>query len=342
MVLDNLRRYVGERPGYKLPGEREMAVLFGVSRPRLRKLLAELERDGWLERRQGSGTYATPPRDAAAPPLLSSVLLLIDAGLRLNDDPFFSSLVDHVQTALQTSGIRCVVRRLAEAARMPRDREQGVITLGLDAGARTLAEPATPGSMPAVVLLTPAPRLRPETVVSAVECDNAAAGEIAAQHLIAMGVEAVRFFGSDTIPASRERLEGVRRALAAAPSPPRLDITETAGLNFAAGQQAARDIPLPGDTIGIITANDWLALGVRTGLAARGIAPSAHPLVSFDGLDLAADPALAIRSLAIPLDVIAADAVAELGRLSRRPAPPGRVLRYAFAWRSGGGGNRVA
>jgi GntR family transcriptional regulator, negative regulator for fad regulon and positive regulator of fabA len=43
-------------PGSNLPGERELAVQFGVTRPTLREVLQRLERDGWLEIRQGKPT----------------------------------------------------------------------------------------------------------------------------------------------------------------------------------------------------------------------------------------------------------------------------------------------
>ena len=51
------------------------------------------------------------------------------------------------------------------------------------------------------------------------------------------------------------------------------------------------------------------------------------PLVSFDGLPLARDPALAIVSLAVAVDTIARDAVAELARL-QRPGAGGRKVSY--------------
>jgi GntR family transcriptional regulator, negative regulator for fad regulon and positive regulator of fabA len=43
-------------PGSNLPGERELAVQFGVTRPTLREVLQRLARDGWLEIRQGKPT----------------------------------------------------------------------------------------------------------------------------------------------------------------------------------------------------------------------------------------------------------------------------------------------
>jgi DNA-binding LacI/PurR family transcriptional regulator len=86
--------------------------------------------------------------------------------------------------------------------------------------------------------------------------------------------------------------------------------------------------------VGIIATNDWLAVGLHAGLMRQGWAHHSAPLVSFDGLRLAADPALSIRSLAVPLETIAEDAVAELVRLTRSPAALGRSVRYALHWNS--------
>lgn len=45
------------RPGERLPTEAELSRSLQVAVGTLRKALAKLEDDGWLERRQGSGTY---------------------------------------------------------------------------------------------------------------------------------------------------------------------------------------------------------------------------------------------------------------------------------------------
>jgi GntR family transcriptional regulator len=50
--------------GERLPTERQLSETLGVSRPTLRQALELLEKDGLIERRQGSGTYVAEPRVA--------------------------------------------------------------------------------------------------------------------------------------------------------------------------------------------------------------------------------------------------------------------------------------
>ena len=50
--------------GQPIPAERQLAVDLGVSRLTLRAALDELVRDGYLDRRHGSGTYVTEPKIA--------------------------------------------------------------------------------------------------------------------------------------------------------------------------------------------------------------------------------------------------------------------------------------
>jgi GntR family transcriptional regulator len=55
------------RPGQALPSEPQLMRLYAVSRTTVRRALAQLERDGRIERRRGSGTYALATQEDEPP-----------------------------------------------------------------------------------------------------------------------------------------------------------------------------------------------------------------------------------------------------------------------------------
>src|SRR5258706_6073061 len=69
-IADQLRELIerGEYPvGSRLPTERDLARMLGVSRPSVREALIALEVEGRVEVRMGSGVYVTePPRGRRA------------------------------------------------------------------------------------------------------------------------------------------------------------------------------------------------------------------------------------------------------------------------------------
>ncbi|MES9995687.1 FCD domain-containing protein [Desulfovibrio aminophilus] len=61
-------------PGDRLPPERELARIFGVSRNSVREAIRALEEQGWVVSRRGDGTYVSDPESAAfEPPLAGAV-----------------------------------------------------------------------------------------------------------------------------------------------------------------------------------------------------------------------------------------------------------------------------
>ena len=60
-VLDLVEALVIGQP---IPSERQLTQELGVSRLTIRAALDELVRDGYLDRRHGSGTYVTEPKIA--------------------------------------------------------------------------------------------------------------------------------------------------------------------------------------------------------------------------------------------------------------------------------------
>jgi GntR family transcriptional regulator len=63
VVREHLREMITARAiGAAIPPERQLAEELGVSRMTLRRAVEDLEREGLLRRRQGSGTFVTKPK----------------------------------------------------------------------------------------------------------------------------------------------------------------------------------------------------------------------------------------------------------------------------------------
>lgn len=324
---DKVRRLVFQMAGQRLPSERDLAEDLRISRPRLRSILAGLRAEGLIEQKIGSGTYAlTPDKDC-----LQRVAVLIDERLKLGDDPFISYLFECLQDNLQSEGARCTIERVGAGDTSYR-LEDGAITLGL-AGHRII-ESLRPSDPPVVGLLLSSD-LRPARRASLFMLEDRQAGLSAAEFLLRKGCKRIFFVGRRDIPASRERLEGVEQALSG--SGIELEFMES-HLSYAAGLKLGVEWDVPHDSgpVGVIVTNDWLAVGLRTGLRRHEVSAANSPfVVSFDGLPIASDRELDIHSLAVPIQAIARDAVLELRSLSSSPIAVGRVVRYPLYWARG-------
>lgn len=84
-------------PGYRIPFETEMAVSYGVSRMTVNKVLTQLSREGYLERRRKGGTVVARPRGQSAVMMISDIgeevrasgatyaFELVKSGIRMSD-----------------------------------------------------------------------------------------------------------------------------------------------------------------------------------------------------------------------------------------------------------------
>jgi DNA-binding LacI/PurR family transcriptional regulator len=315
-ILMELRSMVHRLAGRRLPPERKLAEMLGVGRGSVRRALAQLQEEGLIGRRQGSGTFA----GEAGSRELATVGILVDERLRLGDDPFFTRVLETLQKVLQEQAIRCLVHRLESSGHCA-ILEDAVVTLGLAGDA--LIQRLTAADPPAVGLFLNR-RLDPAGRVSLLDLDDDDAGAQAASHLLAAGCTQILFAGVNELPVSQRRLAGVRRV---APAVSVLPL----GMNHAGGVVAADEIAghLREGALGVIAANDWLALGIHTGLLGlgRSVRQRIH-LVSFDGLPMVRESSLGIASLEAPIEGMALDVAAELRRLCVSPDTRGRRIVY--------------
>ena len=74
-------------PGERLPSEPALAKRFDVSRTTIREVMSQLETEGFVQRRQGSGTYVRHQ------PLLEDESFLSSMCLDNHNEPFISSQI---------------------------------------------------------------------------------------------------------------------------------------------------------------------------------------------------------------------------------------------------------
>ncbi|WP_298827559.1 FadR/GntR family transcriptional regulator [uncultured Planococcus sp.] len=118
------------QPGDRLPSERDLASLFGVSRNSVREALKDLESKGVIETRQGGGSFLAPSkRDVLGTELRTHIdethTQLIDEMLELRRafEVEAVSLAAQRATAENLEAIRRVLSQMAEAVDDP---EMGV------------------------------------------------------------------------------------------------------------------------------------------------------------------------------------------------------------------------
>ena len=118
------------QPGDRLPSERDLASLFGVSRNSVREALKDLESKGVIETRQGGGSFLAPSkRDVLGTELRTHIdethAQLIDEMLELRRafEVEAVSLAAQRATAENLEAIRRVLSQMAEAVDDP---EMGV------------------------------------------------------------------------------------------------------------------------------------------------------------------------------------------------------------------------
>jgi len=318
LAVDQVRQLILASPGQRLPSERDMSQQLSISRPRLRSIIASLQMEGLVETRKGSGTYALNPDQSQ----IRNIIVLIDSSLKIAEDPFVSHLVEEIFKASQASDLRCTIERI-NGDRITLDHEDGAIIFGKE-GSKVLAQ--LKETDPPVISLFLEGTTHRRGRVSRILLDDYSAGISAVEILLSEGFRSIFFAGREDIPASKNRFEGAKTA--AAERGVQVKFLETS-LNYVSGIKLGSMIAIPSDKTAFIATNDWLALGIRSGLSGRVDRQDAR-IISFDGLAITKDPHHRITSLKVPIDEIAADVISELFRLSRKGISQGRTLIYSL------------
>jgi DNA-binding LacI/PurR family transcriptional regulator len=213
------------RPGNKMPSESELVERFGASRPTVRRALAQLESEGLIERRMGSGTIVSPQIRQNA---LVFGLLIPELGTTEIFEPICQGIAQARaggrHDLLWGSSVLKGASRELQAEHLCRYYiERGVSGVffapmehleGRDTVNRSIARALDEARIPVVLLDRDIELFPARSKYDLVGIDNHRAGFVLAEHLLLSGSRRVAFlaspFSAHTVAA---RMRGYHEAL---------------------------------------------------------------------------------------------------------------------------------
>ncbi|HOA72987.1 MAG TPA: GntR family transcriptional regulator [Phycisphaerae bacterium] len=261
--------------GSRLPSETELMQKFSLSRSSVRQVLAELSVSGWVERRQGLGTFHVAGNRRE--PAKSQRTMLVGVWFNWPSGPLFSPMVDGIREELAEWRYHAVF-------------EDGGFDVGAEAkGVEALVQKTLDGfivapssnpaddhrpleqliarKVPLVLVDRPLPGHPADVVMTA----NELGAEEVVQYLIELGHRRIAFIGSGGLASVDDRLRGYRLAMRRAGltiDEAWLQADQMAGED--SGRRAANlllDLPADRCPTAIFCAND--IIGMTVGMVAR-------------------------------------------------------------------------
>lgn len=342
VVFDALRKDIESgrlAPGGRVPSESELVARFGASRITVGRAVRDLQLQGLVERRVGSGTYVRPPAPAAAAECTFGVLVP-----DLRDIEIFEPLVQGLLAAPEARphaflwgggdapGIGRAAIAWARVQQYVVRRVDGVFFApleGLPAGDATNVRIVTAlgeAGIPVVLLdrsVYPYPKRGPFDLVG---IDNRRVGYAITEHLLAVGARRVAFLGTTSGASTiAGRRAGYREAIDVLEADPAL---------------VNHPVPMPSDRAAlvaylkthvpdaIVCAHDRVAAQLMHALLGLGIGiPQEIRLAGVDDVEYAAWLPVPLTTMRQPVREIGEAAVAAM--LDRR-AHPERPARDIF------------
>jgi GntR family transcriptional regulator, arabinose operon transcriptional repressor len=339
-VYDALRRDIDAgrwRRGDRLPSEAELVRTFGASRITVGRAVRELQRDGLVDRRPGSGTYVRGPSPSSG---LSFGLLIPDLGETEIFEPICQGMMASPLARAHalvwgspTGGGAEKEARAWSLCRQYIEREvAGVFfaplegTAGMDAANQRIADALDAADIPVVLLDRPVLPYPGRGHHDLVGIDNRRAGFLVTEHLVRQGARRVLFVAEPQAAATVDAREaGWREALYAADIP----VARGAGVRLDPADPAAVrawvDLLEPD---GVACANDRTAARLMHTLLGLGLrVPGDVRLVGMDDLEYAALLPVPLTTLRQPTRAIGDAALsAMLDRIARPELPTRDIL----------------
>jgi LacI family transcriptional regulator len=327
----------------RLPGESQLVKQFGVSRPTVARALQDLQAEGLIERRAGSGTYVrVGALSQAAASTLQLGLLIPGLGTteifgmicgelaslaRINEYSLLwggsahpgqdtDASLEHAEEICQ----QFIERKVSGVFFAPFE-----LLPTQDEANRRLAEMLRQAGIPVVLLDRDLQSFPNRSDFDLVGIDNVAAGFLLADHLLKLGCERIYYVARPlSAPTVDARIAGAREALVRRriePAPDWVRLGDPADLKFvrrlAAGKQADA----------FICANDHTAATLMRSLETLGVrVPRDVRVVGVDDVKYATLLSVPLTTIHQPCRDIAGIAFRTMLQRIAEPALPGRSL----------------
>jgi DNA-binding LacI/PurR family transcriptional regulator len=286
------------------------------------RALKELEREGYLIRQQGRGTFvkAIPGQEESAVPLERRVAVFTPWDFRNPAHINFQRLYSTFEASLPPNfHVKLIPYgnepESLEQHLFSRDRFDAFVFV-YPSDAHLVAVQRFAQSYPVVVV---GRSLGSENLTS-IYSDNQAAAEAAVSHLVGLGHRTIGMVSGDmTMTDSRERLEGYRMALAAAGIPyveSLVVYTHPFELNGYSGLIDLMDRNPDRRITAVFAAGDLIAMGALAAARVMGMrVPDDLSIIGFDDIDEAADFDPPLTTMHVPIPDLARSAAESLTML---------------------------
>jgi len=327
--------------GARLPSEAQLVRQFQVSRPTVGRALRDLETNGLIERRAGSGTYVrstnaqhNPTRifGLLVPGLGSTEIFQIICGeiaslARVHDYGLLwgGSATPHEDTdaSLEHAQELCkqfIARKLSGVFFAPAELQPGQ-----EEANRKLAESLRGAGIPVVMIDRDLLEFPRRSDFDLVGLDNMASGNLVGEHLLKLGCKRFFFVARPlSAPTVTARIAGVREALVKnriEPAPNWVQTGDPADLKFVRSLTAGRQADA------IICANDFTAAVLLRSLESIGIkVPRDLRLVAFDDVKYATLVSPPLTTIHQPCRDIAMVAFRTMIERVAEPTLPARTI----------------
>ncbi len=326
------------QPGCRIPSEREIAAMYGISRASVRESISELLNSGLLFRTVGRGTFVSPDPSATVtipeepiPTGPHNIAFVISENIFHFVQTGYNKILGGVQEVATAQGWRLLFNTVGDDANNPmlhslrnkanRSLDGCVVVGGVR---RHVLDLLQDQQIPTILV----DLLISDEETTAVTIDYAQGARLAMRHLYELGhrtIGYVGFSGSEKYRGYWQCLEelGLRYDPRYVEFLHELNLQPGILAGFQAIQRmvAARTLPSA-----LLVTNDFVALGVMEGLAIAGLrAPDQISIVGFDDLGQKTSPPLTtVKVDLVQVGRLAANAL--LRKINSQPIEPGRMF----------------